>query len=97
MAKHKSSTISKSSAHTKSLNPHYTKTIYTPEQLNALVMVPTKYLGRPIPIATIYLSYYSLRITEIITQLIDAAENVGFFRITDHGISRESVDIWFAN
>lgn len=53
----------------------------------------TKYLDRPIP--CISLKDYESRIDEITKDLIDAAENVGFFCIVDHGISRSTVDTMF--
>lgn len=56
-------------------------------------MAPTKYVNRAVP--TISLKDYSLRIEEITQQLVDAAENVGFFCIVDHGIDRETVDLMF--
>jgi isopenicillin N synthase-like dioxygenase len=48
------------------------------------MVAATKYLDRPVP--TISLSNFSSRIDEITTQLVSAAENVGFFCITDHTI-----------
>jgi len=53
-------------------------------------MAPTKYIDRPVPI--ISLRDFDSRVDEITTQLVDAAENVGFFCIVDHGISRGTVD-----
>lgn len=53
-------------------------------------MAPTKYSNRPIP--TVSLADFDQRIEEITTQLVDAAENVGFFSIIDHGIARSDVD-----
>jgi isopenicillin N synthase-like dioxygenase len=50
----------------------------------------TKYLNRSIP--TISLHDYERRIDEITSGLVSATENVGFFCITDHGISRPEVD-----
>lgn len=58
--------------------------------LQKLAMAPTKYVHRPIP--NISLHDFESRIDEITTQLVDAAENVGFFCIVDHGISRSNVD-----
>ena len=53
-------------------------------------MAPTKYVDRPVP--TISLKDFDHRIGDITRELVDAAENVGFFCIVDHGISREAVD-----
>lgn len=53
-------------------------------------MAPTKYSNRTIP--TVSLADFDQRIEEITTQLIDAAENDGFFSIIDHGIARADVD-----
>jgi isopenicillin N synthase-like dioxygenase len=61
-----------------------------PPDLKALAMAPTKYIDRPIP--TISLRDFDSRIDDITAELVDAAENVGFFTIVDHGISREAVD-----
>ena len=58
--------------------------------LKAHAMTPTKYVERPIP--TISLKKFDDRIDAITKELVDAAENVGFFCVVDHGISRESVD-----
>ena len=63
---------------------------YTQQQLEALAMAPTKYIDRPVP--TISLRDFDARIDEITKELVDAAENVGFFCIVDHGIPRSSVD-----
>lgn len=60
------------------------------QQLNHLAMSPTKYIDRHIP--EISLRDFDSRIDEITAELVDAAENVGFFSIVDHGISREAVD-----
>ena len=49
----------------------------------------TKYSTRAVP--TVSLGDYSSRIDEITIQLVNAAENVGFFCIVDHGISKEDV------
>ena len=57
-------------------------------------MVPTKYLDRPIPV--ISLASFDTRINEITNQLIAAAQDVGFFCIADHGISRHEVDAIFS-
>jgi isopenicillin N synthase-like dioxygenase len=64
-------------------------------ELNALLMARTKYLDRPIP--TISLRDYDSRKDEITKELVDAAENEGFFCIIDHGISRETVNAMFEN
>lgn len=53
-------------------------------------MAPTKYVHRPIP--TISLQDFESRTDEITKELVDAAENHGFFCIVDHGISQEAVD-----
>ncbi|CAI6330949.1 unnamed protein product [Periconia digitata] len=53
-------------------------------------MTPTKYVDRAIP--TISLRDFESRVDEITSELVDAAENVGFFCIVDHGISRETFD-----
>jgi len=55
-------------------------------------MAPTKYLDRPIP--TISLNDFDSRVDEITGQLVDAAENEGFFSIIGHGISRSTVDMY---
>jgi isopenicillin N synthase-like dioxygenase len=57
-------------------------------------MAPTKYVDRSVP--TISLANFENRVYAITKQLVDAAENVGFFCMIDHGISRESVDQIFA-
>lgn len=54
----------------------------------------TKYLDRPIP--TVSLANYSTRIDEITKQLVDAAENVGFFCVVDHGIPASDIDAIFS-
>lgn len=53
-------------------------------------MSTTKYSDRDIP--SISLADFDQRIDEITAQLVDAAENVGFFSIVDHGIARTDVD-----
>jgi isopenicillin N synthase-like dioxygenase len=58
-------------------------------------MAPTKYLDRPIP--TVSLHDFESRIEEITAELVDAAENVGFFSIINHGIARSEVDNMFDN
>lgn len=52
-------------------------------------MPPTKYINRPIP--TISLRDFPSRIDEITHQLVDAAENHGFFTIVDHEIPQATV------
>lgn len=54
------------------------------------LMAPTKYIDRPVP--TISLRDFDSRVDEITKELVDAAENHGFFCIVDHGISRGSID-----
>ncbi len=56
-------------------------------------MAPTIYVDRPIP--TISLRDFDNRIDAITKELVNAAENIGFFCVVDHGISRESVDQMF--
>jgi isopenicillin N synthase-like dioxygenase len=58
--------------------------------LKALAMAPTKYIDRPVP--NISLRDFDSRIDDITSQLVVAAEHVGFFCIVDHGISRSTVD-----
>jgi isopenicillin N synthase-like dioxygenase len=53
-------------------------------------MAPTKYVNRPVP--TISLRDFDSRIDVITQELVDAAENHGFFCIVDHGIARDAVD-----
>ncbi|KAF2661397.1 oxidoreductase domain-containing protein [Lophiostoma macrostomum CBS 122681] len=53
-------------------------------------MTPTKYIDRQVP--TISLHDFESRIDDITTELVNAAENVGFFCVVDHGISRSAVD-----
>ncbi|OAQ99579.1 hypothetical protein LLEC1_02933 [Akanthomyces lecanii] len=53
-------------------------------------MSATRYSDRDIP--SISLANYDQRIDDITAQLVDAAENVGFFSIVDHGIARSDVD-----
>lgn len=62
-------------------------------ELNALARAPTKYVDRPVP--TISLKDFDNRVDAITKELVDAAENVGFFCVVDHGISRERVDRMF--
>jgi isopenicillin N synthase-like dioxygenase len=56
-------------------------------------MAPTKYIDRPVP--TISLRNFDSRVDDITKELVDAAENHGFFCIVDHGISRDSIDAIF--
>ncbi|KAK3214002.1 hypothetical protein GRF29_28g1750970 [Pseudopithomyces chartarum] len=56
-------------------------------------MAPTQYINRPIP--TISLRDFPSRIDEITHQLVDAAENHGFFTIVDHDIPPETVSQMF--
>ena len=56
-------------------------------------MTPTKYVDRAIP--EISLREFSSRIDEITAELVEAAENVGFFSIVDHGISKDEVNSIF--
>jgi isopenicillin N synthase-like dioxygenase len=53
-------------------------------------MAPTKYVDRTIP--EISLHNFESRIDEITQDLVAAAENVGFFCLVDHGITRKTVD-----
>ncbi|KAF4784463.1 2OG-Fe(II)oxygenase superfamily protein [Colletotrichum scovillei] len=54
----------------------------------------TRYVHRRIP--EISLRDFDSRIDEITSQLCDAAENVGFFSIKDHGLSQSEVDRMFS-
>jgi isopenicillin N synthase-like dioxygenase len=54
----------------------------------------TKYIDRPIP--TISLADFDNRVDDITAELVEAAENVGFFCVVDHGISPQEVDDIFA-
>lgn len=65
-------------------------TVITHSDFNTLARTPTKYIDRPIP--TISLRDFDNRVDAITKELVDAAENAGFFCVVDHGISRESVD-----
>jgi isopenicillin N synthase-like dioxygenase len=53
-------------------------------------MAPTKYVDRTIP--EISLHDFESRVDEITKDLVKAAENVGFFCLVNHGISRSTVD-----
>jgi isopenicillin N synthase-like dioxygenase len=68
-------------------------TSLTQPELTKLAMAPTKYVERAVP--TISLRDFSSRVDEITEELVDAAENVGFFCIVDHGISRATIDTIF--
>lgn len=57
-------------------------------------MAQTQYVERPIP--QISLADFENRIDSITAELIDAAENVGFFTLVDHGISTEDIDSIFS-
>jgi isopenicillin N synthase-like dioxygenase len=57
-------------------------------------MTRTRYTSRPIP--QISLHDFSTRIDEITAELISASENVGFFTLTNHGISIEEIESMFA-
>ncbi|KAI7787334.1 leucoanthocyanidin dioxygenase [Diaporthe eres] len=54
----------------------------------------TKYVDRQIP--KISLRDFENRIDEITSELSDAAENVGFFSIVEHGITQTDIDKAFA-
>jgi isopenicillin N synthase-like dioxygenase len=54
----------------------------------------TRYVERAIP--RISMHDFEGRIEEITNQLVDAAENVGFFTLINHGISREDIKAMFA-
>ena len=56
-------------------------------------MAQTRYVDRPIP--QISLKDFDNRINEITTELISAAENVGFFTLIDHGLSKEDIESIF--
>ena len=56
-------------------------------------MAATKYIDRTIP--TISLRDFSSRTNEITQQLVDAAENDGFFTVVDHDIAPETVALMF--
>ena len=58
-------------------------------------MSSTKYLDREIP--TISLANFDQRIDSITSELVHAAENVGFFCVVDHGISPAEIDKMFDN
>jgi isopenicillin N synthase-like dioxygenase len=56
-------------------------------------MAPTKYVNRPVP--EVSLHDFDSRIDEITRELVYAADNVGFFCLVDHNISRSTVDQMF--
>ncbi|KAK5102855.1 hypothetical protein LTS08_003657 [Lithohypha guttulata] len=56
-------------------------------------MTATKYLDRAIP--QISLASFESRTDEITLELVNAAENIGFFSIIDHGIPSEVVQTMF--
>lgn len=55
----------------------------------------TRYAERPIP--QISLRNFEERIDNITSELIDAAENVGFFTVIDHGLSDKDIENMFSN
>jgi isopenicillin N synthase-like dioxygenase len=57
-------------------------------------MSQTQYVERPIP--QISLADFDNRIDTITAELIDAAKNVGFFTLIDHGISKEDIESIFS-
>ena len=54
----------------------------------------TKYVDRDIP--NISLAHFDDRIEEITRQLVYAAENIGFFALRDHGISKADIESMFS-
>lgn len=56
-------------------------------------MSQTRYVNREIP--QISLFDFENRIDEITAELINAAENVGFFTLIDHGVSKEDIEAMF--
>lgn len=58
-------------------------------------MSQTRYADRPIP--QISLQDFEARIDEITAELVNAAENVGFFTIVDHGLQTAEIETMFAN
>ncbi|PYH70175.1 Clavaminate synthase-like protein [Aspergillus vadensis CBS 113365] len=54
----------------------------------------TRYVDRPIP--RISLRDFDQRIDEITAELVNAAENVGFFTLVDHGISVSEIENMFS-
>ncbi|KAF9891599.1 hypothetical protein FE257_003610 [Aspergillus nanangensis] len=55
--------------------------------------MPTRYVDRPIP--QISLADFDQRIDQITQDLIDAAENVGFFTLVDHDIPVAEIEAMF--
>ncbi|EED13587.1 leucoanthocyanidin dioxygenase, putative [Talaromyces stipitatus ATCC 10500] len=55
----------------------------------------TRYTDRLIP--QISLHDFDSRIDEITSELIHAAENVGFFTVIDHGLSNDEIESMFSN
>lgn len=53
----------------------------------------TKYIDRPIP--QISLADFDNRIDQITTELVSAAENVGFFTLIDHGLTKQDIESMF--
>ena len=60
---------------------------------NMTTETKTKYVDREIP--RISLRDFTSRIDEITAELVTASENVGFFSITDHGISTNEIEAAF--
>ncbi|KAJ6028373.1 hypothetical protein N7540_003949 [Penicillium herquei] len=56
-------------------------------------MASTRYIERPIP--QISLADFETRIDEITSELVSAAENVGFFTLIDHGLSKQDIESIF--
>ncbi|KAJ5092974.1 hypothetical protein N7456_008835 [Penicillium angulare] len=56
-------------------------------------MASTKYINRPVP--QISLADFENRIDQITAELVDAAENVGFFTLVNHGLSKEDIESMF--
>ncbi|RAK96799.1 leucoanthocyanidin dioxygenase [Aspergillus ibericus CBS 121593] len=54
----------------------------------------TRYVSRTIP--RISLRDFDQRIDQITAELVDAAENVGFFTLIDHGIANEEIENMFS-
>ncbi|PYH91552.1 leucoanthocyanidin dioxygenase [Aspergillus ellipticus CBS 707.79] len=54
----------------------------------------TRYADRPIP--RISLRDFDARFDQITAELVDAAENVGFFTICDHGLTIDEIEAMFA-
>ncbi|KAJ5646384.1 hypothetical protein N7490_002756 [Penicillium lividum] len=56
-------------------------------------MAETRYVDRPIP--QISLHDFDNRIDQITSELVDAAQNVGFFTLINHGLTREDIESMF--